>query len=84
MSITRQCQLLGIPRSSYYHKPGRNPCLEDELIMQGMDRIYMEEPTYESRRMCDELEKLGYNPGRDRVRRLMRLMGIDPSIRSRA
>lgn len=78
MSVTKQCQLLGVPRSSYYHKPGVNPRLGDELLMQAMDRIYMEEPTYGSRRICDELEKLGYRPSRDRVRRLMRLMGIEP------
>ena len=63
MSITRQCALLGVPRSSYYHNPPRDPSLEDELIMQAMDRIYMEEPTFGSRRIIDELEKLGYRPG---------------------
>jgi putative transposase len=78
MSIAKQCQLLGVPRSSYYHKPKVNPRLGDELLMQAMDRIYMEEPTYGSRRICDELEKLGYSVSRDRVRRLMRLMGIEP------
>jgi putative transposase len=61
MSIAKQCQLLGVPRSSYYHKPKVNPRLGDELLMQAMDRIYMEEPTYGSRRICDELEKLGYS-----------------------
>lgn len=78
MSITKQCGLLGVPRSSYYHKPPSDPNLEDELIMQAMDRIYMEEPTYGSRRIIDELGKLDYRPSRDRVRRLMRLMGIEP------
>ena len=77
MSIAKQCQLLGVPRSSYYHKPGVNPRLGDELLMQAMDRIYMEEPTYGSRRICDELEKLGYSPSRDRVRRLMRLRNLE-------
>ena len=78
MSITKQCQLLGVPRSSYYHKPEANPRLGDELLMQAMDRIYMEEPTYGSRRMRNELKLLGYSPSRDRVRRLMRLMGTEP------
>lgn len=78
MSISKQCQLLGIPRSSYYHKPTAKPRLGDELLMQAIDRIYMEEPTYGSRRMVDELEKLGYKPSRDRVRKLMRQMGIEP------
>ena len=38
----------------------------------------MEEPTYGSRRIRDELFKLGYNVGRKRVRRLMRVMGLEP------
>jgi hypothetical protein len=33
MSITQQCQLLGVPRSSYYHKPTRKVCLLDEMLM---------------------------------------------------
>jgi len=54
------------------------PNLSDELLMQAIDRVYMEEPTYGSRRQVDELEKLGYEVGRDRVRRLMGIMGIAP------
>ena len=59
MSIHRQCKLLGVPRSSYYHKPKRKVSLLDELLMQAIDRIYMEEPTYGSRRIRDEL---GWRP----------------------
>ena len=61
----------------YYYTP-MEPNLSDELLMQAIDRIYMEEPTYGSRRQVDELEKLGYEVGRDRVRRLMRIMDIAP------
>jgi putative transposase len=78
VSIQKQCTLLAIPRSSYYHKPNRKACLLDEMLMQAMDRIYMEEPTYGSRRIRDELFKLGYKVGRKRVRRLMRVMGLEP------
>jgi putative transposase len=77
MSINKWCKLLGVPRSSYYHKPKRNMSLEDELIMQAIDRIYLEEPTYGSRRMLDELKLLGYKLGRERCRRLMWIMGIE-------
>lgn len=42
--------------------------MEDELLMQVFDRIYLEEPTYGSRRMLDELQLLGYRLGRDRLR----------------
>ena len=46
--------------------------------MQAIDRIYMQEPSYGSRRLRDELAKLGYKVGRKRVRRLMQVMGIEP------
>ena len=78
MSISKQLELLSIPRSSYYHKSERSVRLQDELIMQAMDRIYMAEPTYGARRIRDELHKIGYKMGRKRVRRLMRVMGIEP------
>ena len=74
MSIHRQCDLLGVPRSSYYHKPKRKISLLDELLMQAIDRIYMAEPTYGSRSIRNELKKLGYGVGRKRVQRLMRVM----------
>lgn len=78
MSIVRKCELLGVPRSSYYHRCERKWDGGDEILMQAMDRIYTEEPTYGSRRILDELHKHGYEVGRDRVRRLMRQMGIEP------
>src|SRR5690606_19379805 len=78
LKINRQCKLLGVPRTSYYHKPKRKVSLLDEMLMQEIDRIYMEEPTYGSRRSRDELKKLGYDVGRKRVRSLMQVMGIDP------
>jgi putative transposase len=78
MGIKKQCELLAVPRSSYYHKPKRKVSLLDEMLMQAIDRIYMEEPTYGSRRIRDELDTLGYKVGRKRVRRLMRVMGIEP------
>lgn len=71
-----QCKLLGLPRSSYYHRSKRIHSNEDEVLMQCMDRIYTEEPTFGTRRLCDGLQELGYSVGRDRVRRLMRVMGI--------
>ena len=39
VSIQKQCTLLAIPRSSYYHKPKRKACLLDAMLMQAMDRI---------------------------------------------
>lgn len=80
MSVKRQCELLEVSRSSYYHcgADAMDKKAEDELLMREMDKIYLEEPTYGSRRMLDELKEKGLNVGRDRVRRLMREMGIEP------
>lgn len=68
---------MGVPRSSYYYKPERDLDLEDELLMQLMDRIYMEEPTYGKRRIQEELRLLGHSVSVERVRRLMAVMGIE-------
>ena len=46
--------------------------------MQVIDRIFMEEPTFGSRRMSDALQELGYAVGRQRTGRLMGVMGIEP------
>jgi len=78
MSISRQCELMGVPRSSYYHRGKPKAGLDDEYLMQLIDRIYLEEPVFGTRRMVDALKGLGYQVGRDRVRRLMREMGIEP------
>jgi len=50
---------------------------EDLKIMRDIDEIYMECPFYGSRRMMAVLNRRGYSICRDRVRRLMRLMGIE-------
>ena len=64
LTIQKQCQLLGVSRSSYYHKPNRKPHLKDQLLLESIDRIYMEDPSYGSRRIGDELRTLGYRIGR--------------------
>jgi putative transposase len=77
LSIVKQCELLGIARSSYYYQA--IPESEDNLkVMDLIDRIYTELPFYGSRRMMAELEKvhrLAVN--RKRIQRLMRLMGLE-------
>jgi putative transposase len=80
MSVKRQCELLEVSRSSFYHRSADavGKKAKDELLMREMDRIYLEEPTYGSRRLLDELKKMGHDVGRDRVRRFMREMGLEP------
>jgi putative transposase len=79
MSVSRQCELLEVPRSSYYHRSEQpDKRVQDETLMQEIDRTFLEEPTFGNRRLLDELQKKGYAVGRDRVRRLMAGMGISP------
>jgi transposase-like protein len=42
MSIKKQCDLLAVPRSSYYHKPKRKVSLLDKMLMEAIYRIYTE------------------------------------------
>ena len=75
LSIVRQCQLMGVSRSSLYYRPKGTP-LGDLSLMQAMDRQYLETPFYGSRRMKASLERQGMTVSRKRVQRLMRLMGL--------
>lgn len=71
LSITRQCELVGLPRSSWYYEP-MGESAENLALMKRIDKQYLDTPFFGSRRMADEL---GYN--RKRIARLMRLLGIE-------
>jgi len=75
LSIRKQCELLGLPRSSYYREPSSES--EENLeLMKLIDEEYTRHPFYGTRKMRDHLRRLGYKVNRKRVRRLMRLMGL--------
>ena len=71
MSIRRQCELLGLNRSSWYYEPAGETA-ENLALMRRLDEQYMATPFYGSRKLA---EVLGVN--RKRVQRLMRLMGLE-------
>lgn len=76
MSIRRQCKILCVPRSSLYYEPkGETP--ENLLYMKLMDKYYLKHPESGVISMEDHLEDLGYNVNEKRIRRLMRLMGLE-------
>ena len=76
LSTARQCRLLGLPRSSYYHRPQPKPP-EDLVLMRVIDEVYLAQPVFGSRQMTRWLRRQGYEVNRKRVRRLMRLMGLE-------
>jgi len=76
LSVTRQCHLLDLSRSFVYYTPAPLSAKEMELMRQ-IDEIHLVYPFYGSRNIRNELWARGYDVGRDRVRRLMRRMGIE-------
>jgi putative transposase len=76
LSVTRQCELLGLNRSSLYYAPaGETPL--SLLLMRLLDEQFTRTPFYGSRRMTVWLRRLGYVVNRKRVQRLMSLMGLE-------
>jgi putative transposase len=75
--VRRQCELLGLPRASFYYEPATES--EENLRLMGLiDRQYTDCPFYGSRRMAAWLKHdKGEEANRKRVQRLMRLMGLE-------
>ena len=76
IDISRQCELLGLSRSSYYYEPvGETP--ENLLYMRLLDEQYLKTPFYGVARMHAFLQNSGYSVNIKRVRRLLRIMGLE-------
>jgi putative transposase len=76
ISVSRQCQLLDLSRSSVYYKPA--PLSDEDLwLMRMIDEQYLKTPFYGSRSMTRHWRRLGYKLNRKRIQRLMRLMGLE-------
>jgi putative transposase len=76
LSLSRQCQLLGLSRAALYYRPVA--VSDDELeLMALIDRQYLRTPFYGSRRMTAWLWTQGHLVNRKRVQRLMGLMGLE-------
>ena len=71
LSVQRQCELLGLPRSTYYYQP-RPESAENLRLMRRLDELYLNCPFFGSRRMA---VTLGVN--RKRMQRLMAILGIE-------
>ena len=74
--ICRQCELLGLSRSSLYYKPCRDTQYNEQL-MKLIDEQYIETPFYGIAKMTEWLARQGHCVNHKRVRRLMRQMGLE-------
>lgn len=76
LSVRRQCELLAINRNRLQPQ---QPSLgrHDLLLARRMDEIALEFPEFGSRRMRETLGREGHAVSREKVRRIMRIMGIE-------
>ena len=76
LSLRRQCELLGVPRASWYYRPvGESE--ENLELMRLLDEQYTRTPCYGVERMSAWLRRDGWEVNPKRVRRLLRKMGLE-------
>ena len=80
LSLSRQCGLLGVSRSSQYYRP-KGEGAENLALMRRMDELHMAYPFYGSRQLMRHLRREGVTAGRHRIRRLMAVMGMEATYR---
>ena len=80
LSLSRQCELLDVSRSSQYYEP-QGESAENLALMRRLDELHLAHPFYGSRQMTRHLRREGVVVGRHRVRRLMRLMDMEAIYR---
>ncbi len=73
LSVRRQCELLGLNRTTLYYEPARESALNLEL-MRRIDAQYLKTPFYGYRRMTVCLRRQGYAINAKRIQRLMHIV----------
>jgi putative transposase len=76
LSVSRQCELLGLPRSTLYYEAVPETAVNLRL-MRLIDEQYLRTPFFGSRKMAVWLARAGWSVNRKRVQRLMRTMGLE-------
>lgn len=80
LPVARQCELLGLSRSTAYYRP--MPVSEADLrLMRRLDELHLKWPFLGSRRLRDLLKDEGFDIGRKHVATLMRRIGIETLYR---
>jgi putative transposase len=77
VSLRRQCELLGVSRSSLYYQ-AKEESEENLMIMKKMDAESLQHPTHGVLQMVDFLFIIGFFVNPKRARRLLRKMRIWP------
>jgi putative transposase len=76
LSVRQQCGLLGLNRSVVYYSSQRDSS-GDIALMRLLDEQYTQTPSYGVEKMTEAMHRRGIRVGHNRVRRLLRLMGLE-------
>ena len=76
ITVNRQCELIGLSRSSYYYRTYK-PDKKDNNLMRLIDEQYTKTPFYGIRRITNALKNLGCEVNHKRIALLMRVMWIE-------
>lgn len=76
LSIRKQCNLIGLNRSDFYYKTAEETSY-NLLLMKLLDEEYTRYPFKGVMKMFVYLKELGYLVNPKRIRRLLRLMGLE-------
>ena len=81
LSVSRQCRLLSMGRSSFYYEP-KGESEETLALMRRIDELFLKYPFYGARQMVRHLRREGVRIGRRRAARLMHLLGLQAVYRA--
>jgi putative transposase len=76
--LTEVCEVLGCPRSGLYYQPQSRD--DEAALREDICRLAGEWPTYGYRRVTVMLRRGGWTVNAKRVRRLMRVMGVQARV----
>ena len=81
LTLTKQCALLSIGRTSIYYSPQTSP--RNKLLMDRIDELFTEDPARGTRRLHTALKRrFDLDVGRSKIRGLMARMGLRAIYRS--
>ena len=78
LNVNRQCELLQLPRSSFY-RPRSAPIkgVDNLILMRFIDEEFLRLPFYGSRKMKVHLNRKGFPVNRKPIQHLMCLIGLE-------
>ena len=78
ISLNKQCRLLQVSKSSFYYVPVKPFSTEQDIgVLDAINNIYSDFPSYGARRMTKQLQRDGHNVGKKFVKKAMNYMGIE-------